>query len=93
MSDLTHFDETGAARMVDVSRKDYTDRIAVAGAWIKMKQKTFEMIKKGTTKKGDVLGVARLAGIMGAKKTAELIPLCHSLIISNASIELKTAGK
>ena len=90
MSDLTHFDETGAARMVDVSRKDYTDRIAVAGAWIKMKQKTFEMIKKGTTKKGDVLGVARLAGIMGAKKTAELIPLCHPLIISNASIELKT---
>ena len=89
MPDLTHFDDKGAAQMVDVSRKDHTDRIAVAGAWIKMKQKTLRMITKGSTKKGDVFGVARLAGIMGAKKTSELIPLCHQLPISNASIELK----
>ena len=90
MSDLTHFDKKGAAHMVDVSRKEYTDRIAVAGAWIRMKQKTFQMIAKGNTKKGDVLSVARLAGIMGAKKTAELIPLCHPIPISKISIDLKT---
>ncbi|MAI57719.1 MAG: cyclic pyranopterin monophosphate synthase MoaC [Rhodobacteraceae bacterium] len=90
MSDLTHFDEKGAAHMVDITQKKHTDRIAIASAWIRMKRKTFQMITQGGSEKGDVLGVARIAGIMGAKKTAELIPLCHPLAISNVSIEFKT---
>lgn len=62
MAELTHFDAAGAAHMVDVSEKPHTDRVATAGAWIKMTQQTFDIISKGTAKKGDVLGVARLAG-------------------------------
>mmetsp|Transcript_22391 Transcript_22391/g.35937 ORF Transcript_22391/g.35937 Transcript_22391/m.35937 type:complete len:158 (-) Transcript_22391:1996-2469(-) len=86
---LTHFDDQGAAHMVDVSDKAITDRIAVAETWIKMRPETFEIITEGRAKKGDVIGVARLAGIMGAKKTSELIPLCHPLPISKVSVELE----
>ncbi len=85
---LTHFDETGAAHMVDVSDKDITDRVAVAQAHITMAQATFDLITEGRAKKGDVIGVARLAGIMGAKRTADLIPLCHPLPISKVAIDL-----
>ncbi|MEL6564485.1 MAG: cyclic pyranopterin monophosphate synthase MoaC [Pseudomonadota bacterium] len=85
---LTHFDATGAAHMVDVSDKDVTDRIATAEAHITMAQATFDLITEGRAKKGDVIGVARLAGIMGAKRTADLIPLCHPLPISKVAIEL-----
>ncbi|WP_299597232.1 cyclic pyranopterin monophosphate synthase MoaC [uncultured Tateyamaria sp.] len=85
---LTHFDDQGAAHMVDVSDKDVTDRIAVAETWVKMKPETFDIITEGRAKKGDVIGVARLAGIMGAKRTADLIPLCHPLPITKVSVDL-----
>ena len=83
---LTHFDTKGEAHMVDVSAKPVTDRIAVAEGHIRMAAQTFEIISQGSAKKGDVLGVARLAGIMGAKKTADLIPLCHPLLVGAVSI-------
>jgi cyclic pyranopterin phosphate synthase len=85
---LTHFDSEGAAHMVDVSDKDITSRIAAAENHIKMSQETFDIITEGRAKKGDVLGVARLAGIMAAKQTANLIPLCHPLPITSVSVEL-----
>jgi cyclic pyranopterin phosphate synthase len=85
---LTHFNEQGRAHMVDVSDKAVTDRIATAAAWVKMAPETFELIGEGRAKKGDVLGVARLAGIMGAKKTADLIPLCHPLAITRVAVDL-----
>lgn len=85
---LTHFDAQGDAHMVDVSDKAITARVAVARGNIKMMRETFDIIAKGKAKKGDVLGVARLAGIMGAKKTPDLIPLCHPLPISKVAIEL-----
>lgn len=85
---LTHFDTKGDAHMVDVSDKAVTSRIATAQAYIRMAQATFDIISQGRAKKGDVLGVARLAGIMGAKKTADLIPLCHPLPITKVAIEL-----
>lgn len=88
MSELTHFDAKGDAHMVDVSGKPVTSRIAVAEGCIKMLPETLDMITEGRAKKGDVLGVARLAGIMGAKKTAELIPLCHPLPITKVAVEL-----
>ena len=87
MAGLTHFDAQGAAHMVDVSAKDTTDRIAVAKGRVRMAPETFAMILDGRAKKGDVLGVARLAGIMGAKRTADLIPLCHPLPITKVSVE------
>ncbi|WP_170570549.1 cyclic pyranopterin monophosphate synthase MoaC [Ruegeria atlantica] len=86
---LTHFDAQGQAHMVDVSDKAVTDRVAVAAAHIKMAPKTFDLISEGRAKKGDVLGVARLAGIMGAKKTPDLIPLCHPLPVTKVAVELK----
>lgn len=86
---LTHFDDQGAAHMVDVSDKDATDRIAVAEAWVKMQRETYDIITEGRAKKGDVIGVARLAGIMGAKRTADLIPLCHPLPITKVSVDLE----
>jgi len=86
---LTHFDADGAAHMVDVSDKDVTDRIATAEAWIKMQPETFDIIMQGRAKKGDVIGVARLAGIMGAKRTSELIPLCHPLPITKVAVDLE----
>ena len=88
MADLTHFDGQGAAHMVDVSEKAVTSRIAEAVCYIKMAQETYDIIVENRAKKGDVLGVARLAGIMGAKKTSDLIPLCHPLPISKVAIEL-----
>lgn len=85
---LTHFDGKGDAHMVDVSEKAVTSRIASATCWIKMQPATFDIISQGTAKKGDVLGVARLAGIMAAKRTADLIPLCHPLPITKVSVDL-----
>ncbi|SPF80729.1 cyclic pyranopterin monophosphate synthase MoaC [Pseudoprimorskyibacter insulae] len=87
MSGLTHFDAKGDAHMVDVSDKAVTSRIAVAEGYIKMAQETFDIISEGRAKKGDVIGVARLAGIMGAKKTSDLIPLCHPLPITKVAVE------
>lgn len=88
MADLTHFDGKGDAHMVDVSDKAVTDRIAVAEGYVKMARETFDIIAEHRAKKGDVLAVARLAGIMGAKKTPELIPLCHPLPITKIAVEL-----
>ncbi|MFZ5751188.1 MAG: cyclic pyranopterin monophosphate synthase MoaC [Pseudomonadota bacterium] len=85
---LTHFDESGKARMVDVTDKAETDRVAVAVARVVMRPETLALVVAGTAAKGDVLGVARLAGIMGAKRTAELIPLCHPLPITGVRLEL-----
>ncbi len=86
---LTHFDTEGHAHMVDVSDKAVTDRIAVAEARVEMTTATLSLVTGGTAKKGDVLGVARLAGIMAAKKTSELIPLCHPLPITKVAVELE----
>lgn len=85
---LTHFDGDGHAHMVDVSDKGVTARIATAENHIKMQRETFDIITEGRAKKGDVLGVARLAGIMAAKKTSDLIPLCHPLPITSVSVDL-----
>lgn len=85
---LTHFDAQGNAAMVDVSDKSVTDRSATARARVLMRPETLALIERGEAKKGDVLGVARLAGIMAAKRTAELIPLCHPLPISAVSVDL-----
>jgi len=86
---LTHFDADGKAHMVDVSDKETTARIAVAEGWVKMSQQAFDLMREGSVKKGDVAGVARLAGIMGAKKTADLIPLCHPLALSKVAVEIE----
>lgn len=86
--ELTHFDENGKAHMVDVSHKDETSRIAVAKGKITMGIETLELIEKGQMGKGDVLGVAQVAGIMGAKKTSELIPMCHTLMLTGCSLKL-----
>jgi len=83
---LTHLDDTGAARMVDVSAKDATEREAVAEAIVVLSPEAFAAVRDGNAPKGDVLATARIAGIMAAKKTAELIPLCHPLALSNANI-------
>jgi cyclic pyranopterin phosphate synthase len=87
-SGLTHFDAAGHAHMVDVSEKPVTARIAVARGAVKMSAETLALITEGRAKKGDVLGIARLAGIMGAKKTADLIPLCHPLPITKVALDL-----
>ncbi|MEH6833774.1 cyclic pyranopterin monophosphate synthase MoaC [Falsihalocynthiibacter arcticus] len=88
MAGLTHFDGDGHAHMVDVSDKAVTSRVATALGHVKMLPETLAMITEGRAKKGDVLGVARLAGIMGAKRTSDLIPLCHPLPITKVSVEL-----
>ena len=88
MSKLTHINENGDAQMVDVSDKNNTAREAKAGAVVLMKPETLELIVSGSHKKGDVLAVARVAGIQAAKKCSELIPLCHPLMLSKVSIEL-----
>lgn len=85
---LTHFDDDGRAHMVDVGEKAITDRIAVAEARVVMLPATLALVTEGRAKKGDVLGVARIAGIMAAKRTADLIPLCHPLPISKVTIDL-----
>ena len=87
MSELTHFDESGRAQMVDEGEKPVTDRKAVAGARIRLQPETLELIVGGDVKKGDVLGVARLSGIMAAKRTSELIPLCHPLRLTSVKID------
>ena len=84
---LTHIDETGAAKMVDVSTKAVTSRVARAGGRVFMKPETLRAILDNTAKKGDVLAVARVAGIMAAKRTHELIPLCHPLMISKVTVD------
>ncbi|MFA5524301.1 MAG: cyclic pyranopterin monophosphate synthase MoaC [Tissierellales bacterium] len=104
--EFTHFNESGRAHMVEVSEKDDTKRIAVATGIIKMKKETISMIKEGLIKKGDVLSVAQIGGIMGAKKTSDLIPMCHNIFLTGADIsfniledsielqsEVKTVGK
>ncbi|MDD7267203.1 MAG: cyclic pyranopterin monophosphate synthase MoaC [Lachnospiraceae bacterium] len=90
MQKLTHFDEQGAAVMVDVSEKAVTERTATAAGSIRVSEPVMTAILEGTVKKGDVLGVARVAGIMATKKTSELIPLCHVLLLSNCRIEFET---
>ena len=87
-SKLTHFDDGGQTHMVDVSDKAVTARIATAAAWIKMAPDTLAHVTAGTAKKGDVLGIARIAGIQAAKKTSDLIPLCHPLPITKVSLDL-----
>ena len=88
MAGLSHFDAEGKAHMVDVSGKPVTARTAIAEGHIKMTAETLALITEGRADKGDVLGIARIAGIMGAKKTAELIPLCHPLPITKVALEL-----
>ena len=88
MSGLTHISASGEASMVDVSEKDVTARVAVAEGCIVMQPETLELIVSGNAKKGDVLGTARIAGIMAAKRTHELIPLCHALLLSKVTIDL-----
>jgi cyclic pyranopterin phosphate synthase len=87
MSSLTHFDAQGQAHMVDVGAKPATRRVAVAGGRIEMRPETLAIIESGTAKKGDVLGIARIAGIQAAKKTSDLIPLCHPLALTRVAIE------
>ena len=88
-SRLTHFDKKGGARMVDVSNKDVTERVAVAKGSVTMKRATLDLVRKGKAKKGDVLAVARLAGIMGAKRTSDLVPLTHPLELSSVTVDLR----
>ena len=88
MSGFSHFDDDGKAHMVDVSAKDDTMRVARAGARVTMRPETLALIQAGDMKKGDVLGVARLAGIMAAKRTPDLIPLCHPLALTSVAVEL-----
>lgn len=84
---LTHFDATGQAHMVDVGAKNDTHRVAVATGTIRMKPETLAIIQSGTAKKGDVLGIARIAAIMGAKRTSDLIPLCHPLALTRVVVD------
>ncbi len=87
MDKFTHFDDDGKAVMVDITEKKITERIAVATGEIVMNKETLEAVKKGNIKKGDVLGVARIAAIMAAKQTHSLIPMCHNILLTNAKIE------
>jgi cyclic pyranopterin phosphate synthase len=89
MAELTHFNTAGEAHMVDVGGKDITQRQAIAEGFIRLRPETLQRILAGTHQKGDVLGIARIAGIMGAKKTAELIPLCHPLALTHVEIALE----
>lgn len=89
MTELTHFNQQGEAHMVDVGAKDVTHRVGVATGRIFMEPETLSMIEAGDHKKGDVLGIARIAGIMGAKKTSDLIPLCHPLAITKVEIDFE----
>ena len=92
MSALTHFDAQGQAHMVDVAAKPATHRIAVASGRIEMQPATLALIEAGNAKKGDVLGIARIAGIQGAKKTSDLIPLCHPLALTRVAIAFEAAS-
>jgi cyclic pyranopterin phosphate synthase len=86
---LTHFDASGQAHMVDVGAKAATHRVAVAAGTIRMKPETLGLIKSGSAKKGDVLGIARIAAIMGAKRTSDLVPLCHPLPITRVAVDFE----
>jgi cyclic pyranopterin monophosphate synthase len=88
---LTHFDTQGQAHMVDVGGKDETRRVAIARGSITMQPETFEMIRAGNARKGDVLGIARIAGIQGAKRTSDLIPLCHPIPLTRVAVEFDLA--
>jgi cyclic pyranopterin monophosphate synthase len=90
---LTHLSSRGTARMVDVSAKSATERVAVAEGRVVMQKKTLDLVRKGNAKKGDVLGTARIAGIQAAKRTHELIPLCHPLAISQVAVDLTLDAK
>jgi len=90
---LSHFNNEGEAHLVDVSNKNTTARIAIAIGSISMAKASLNIIKTGVTKKGDVLSISRIAGIMGAKKTSELVPLCHPLPLTNVSVDLKINEK
>ena len=92
MSTLTHFDAQGQAHMVDVAAKAHTHRIAVATGRIEMLPATLALVHSGTAKKGDVLGIARIAGIQAAKKTSDLIPLCHPLALTRVAIDFAAAS-
>jgi len=87
MTQLTHLDDQGQARMVDVGAKDETEREAVAAGRVRMRRETLALVQTGNLPKGDVLGAARVAGIMAAKRTSELIPLCHPLLLNHVGIE------
>ena len=89
MSELTHFDRNGEAHMVDVGNKDETLRVAVAEGRIHMRAETLDLVRRGGHRKGDVLGIARVAGIMGAKRTSELIPLCHPIGLTHLELDLR----
>ena len=89
MNTLTHFDAQGQAHMVDVAAKASTHRVGIAGGRIEMQEATLAIIESGSAKKGDVLGIARIAGIMAAKKTSELIPLCHPLALTRVAVEFE----
>ncbi|KQM70113.1 cyclic pyranopterin monophosphate synthase MoaC [Xylophilus sp. Leaf220] len=90
MSTLTHFDDAGQAHMVDVGAKEATHRVAVATGLIRMRGETLTLVEAGTAKKGDVLGVARIAAIQAAKRTSDLIPLCHPLALTRVKVEFAT---
>lgn len=93
MAEFTHFDSNGNAIMVDVTAKEETERIAVATGCIKVNEEVFAAIKNQTAKKGDVLGTARIAGIMAAKKTSDLIPMCHPLMLTKVTIDFTLEEK
>ena len=93
MNKLTHFDTNGQAHMVNVGDKASTHRIAIASGKISMLPETFKMVERGTHKKGDVLSIARIAGIQASKKTADLIPLCHPLALTHVSLEFQANSK
>lgn len=88
MTDFTHFNEEGRAKMVDVGEKPVSERIAVAAGEVFVNEETFQLIKSGGVKKGDVLTIAQIAGIMGAKRTPDIIPMCHPVIMNGVDIEL-----
>jgi cyclic pyranopterin phosphate synthase len=89
MTEFTHFNQSGEAHMVDVGAKDVTHRVAIAGGSIHMQSETLAMIIEGGHKKGDVLGIARIAGIMASKRTADLVPLCHPLALTHVEVEFE----
>lgn len=93
MSDFTHFNEQGRAKMVDVGKKDTTRRVAVAAGRVLVNPHTFALIRSGGMKKGDVLTVAQIAGIMGAKRTPDLIPMCHPILMGGINMELSLDDK
>ena len=93
MADFTHFNEQGRAKMVDVGEKPLSKRTAVAGARVLVNEHTFELIRSGGMKKGDVLTVAQIAGVMGAKRTPDLIPMCHPILMDGINLELSLDEK